>query len=180
MNQTWKLGTFLIHFFTSLVPCTESSQKISSVLYRTTFMIWLKKITYIASSLWYNKNISKYFFIVKRTKGYFFDIISNWKWLSVEIGYMALLVAFDIPSEFDVLLAACGWCRAAVPPSPPHSTLSLKIVNNDFKPPLWKETEINIFAHSQLKIKIFEVWKKAQVRTSCQETNCRHIFGLNI
>ena len=48
------------------------------------------------------------FFRVKRTKGNFFDIISNWKWLSVEIGYMALLVAFDIPSEFDVLLAACG------------------------------------------------------------------------
>ena len=64
-----------------------------------------------------------HFFKVKRTKGYFFDIISNWKWLSVEIGYIALLVAFDIPSEFDVLLAACGWCRAAVPPSPPHSTL---------------------------------------------------------
>ena len=48
------------------------------------------------------------FFKLERTKSYFFDIISNWKWLSVEIGYMALLVAFDIPSEFDVLLAACG------------------------------------------------------------------------
>lgn len=54
------------------------------------------------------KKYLKFFFRVKRTKGYFFDIISNWKWLSVEIGYMALLVAFDIPSEFDVLLAACG------------------------------------------------------------------------
>ena len=79
-----------------------------------------------------HRNTSKCFFRVKRTKGNFFNIISNWKWLSVEIGYMALLVAFDIPSEFDVLLAACGWCRAAVPPSPPHSALSLKIVNNDF------------------------------------------------
>jgi hypothetical protein len=59
-----------------------------------------------------HRELTKNFFSslskVKRTKGYFFNIISNWKLLSVEIGYMALLVAFDIPSEFDVLLAACG------------------------------------------------------------------------
>lgn len=103
------------------------------------------------------------FFKLERTKSFFFDIISNWKWLSVEIGYMALLVAFDIPSEFDVLLAACGWCRAAVPP---HSTLSLKIVNNDFKPPLWKETEFKILYTLNWRYSVDKCGKRPRLAVS--------------